>query len=90
MSSVLKNETVIETPGDVDGVLDLCHVLIKDQTDAVGGSAVKDVKEIRRQGPYVVEKEDTAEEQGWVARMVHLFRAESLAVQFEVGFTDPG
>ena len=90
VSSVLKNETVIETPGDVDGVLDLCHVLIKDQTDAVGGSAVKDVKEIRRQGPYVVEKEDTAEEQGWVARMVHLFRAESLAVQFEVTFTDPG
>ena len=78
---MLKNETVIETPGDVDGVLDLCHVLIKDQTDAVGA---KDVKEIRRQGPYVVEKEDTAEEQGWVARMVHLFRAESLAVQFEV------
>ena len=90
VSSVLKNETVIETPGDVDGVLDLCHVLIKDQTDAVGGSAVKDVKEIRRQGPYVVEKEDTAEEQGWVARMVHLFRAESLAVQFEVSFTDSG
>lgn len=86
VSSVLKNETVIETPGDVDGVLDLCHVLIKDQTDAIGGSGAKDVKEIRRQGPYVAEKEDTAEEQGWVARMVHLFRAESLAVQFEVGF----
>ncbi|KAF8555930.1 vacuolar protein sorting-associated protein 35 [Imleria badia] len=84
VTSVLKNETVIETPGDVDGVLDMCHVLIKDQTDAVGGSAVKDVKEIRRQGPYVVEKEDMAEEQGWVARMVHLFRAESLAVQFEL------
>ena len=84
VSSVLKNETVIETPGDVDGVLDLCHVLIKDQTDPVGGSAVKDVKEIRRQGPYVVEKEDMAEEQGWAARMVHLFRADSLAVQFEV------
>ncbi|KAG8220725.1 vacuolar protein sorting-associated protein 35 [Butyriboletus roseoflavus] len=84
VSSVLKNETVIETPGDVDGVLDLCHVLIKDQTDAIGGSAVKDVKEIRRQGPYVVEKEDMAEEQGWVARMVHLFRAESLAVQYEL------
>ncbi|KAI9462710.1 vacuolar protein sorting-associated protein 35 [Boletus coccyginus] len=84
VSSVLKNETVIETPGDVDGVLDMCHVLIKDQMDAVGGSAVKDVKEIRRQGSYVAEKEDTAEEQGWVARMVHLFRADSLAVQFEL------
>ncbi|KAF8439372.1 vacuolar protein sorting-associated protein 35 [Boletus edulis BED1] len=84
VSSVLKNETVIETQGDVDGVLDLCLVLIKDQTDVMGSSAVKDVKEIRRQGPYVMEKEDVAEEQGWLARMVHLFRAESLGVQFEL------
>jgi vacuolar protein sorting-associated protein 35 len=29
---------------------------------------------------------DLAEEQGWVARMVHLFRAEALDVQFEVSF----
>ncbi|KIJ21267.1 hypothetical protein PAXINDRAFT_164841 [Paxillus involutus ATCC 200175] len=84
VSSVLKNETIIETPGDVDGVLDLCHVLIKDQTDAVGSTGVKEVKEIRRQGPHSVEREDLAEEQGWVARMVHLFRADSLDVQFEL------
>ncbi|KAF9221315.1 vacuolar protein sorting-associated protein 35 [Gyrodon lividus] len=84
VSSVLKNETIIETPGDVDGVLDLCHVLIKDQTDAVGGTGVKEVKEVRRQGPHSVEREDLAEEQGWVARMVHLFRADSLDVQFEL------
>lgn len=31
-------------------------------------------------GKMVVE----AEEQGWVARMVHLFKSEDLAVQFEV------
>lgn len=31
------------------------------------------------------EKEELAEEQGWIARMVHLFRAQSLDVQFEVG-----
>ncbi|KAH0838761.1 vacuolar protein sorting-associated protein 35 [Lanmaoa asiatica] len=61
----------------------IAHSVVS-STDAVGGSAVKDVKEIRRQGPYVVEKEDMAEEQGWVARMVHLFRAESLGVQFEL------
>jgi hypothetical protein len=41
-------------------------------------------KDMRRQGPYIVEREEMAEEQGWVARMVHLFRAESLDVQFEV------
>jgi len=90
VSSVLRNETVIEAPEDVDGVLELCHVLIKDQTDSGAPPAVNghqtnlNVRETRRQGPYFMEREEMAEEQGWVARMVHLFRAESLDVQFEL------
>ncbi|KAF7338538.1 Vacuolar protein sorting-associated protein 35 [Mycena venus] len=92
ISSVLKNETIVETPEDVDGVLELCHVLIKDQSDAAsGGSAINgthpSMKDMRRHGPYSVEREEMAEEQGWVARMVHLFRADSLDVQFERGDT---
>lgn len=99
---MLKNETIIESPEDVDGVLELCHVLIKDQTDnasasrmaSAGGPGVNGQTpgvnsvnvNIRKQGPHFVEREETAEEQGWVARMVHLFRAESLDVQFEVCF----
>ncbi|EMD41515.1 hypothetical protein CERSUDRAFT_110069 [Gelatoporia subvermispora B] len=87
VSSVLKNETIIETPEDVNGILELCHVLIKDQTDATGGlgSHVQhpSIKDGRGRGqPH--EREELAEEQGWVARMVHLFRAESLDVQFEL------
>ena len=39
---------------------------------------------MRRQGPYFVERGEIAEEQGWIARMVHLFRAESLDAQYEV------
>ena len=31
IASVLKNETVIETPEDVRGILELCQVLIRDQ-----------------------------------------------------------
>ncbi|KAH7907427.1 vacuolar protein sorting-associated protein 35, partial [Hygrophoropsis aurantiaca] len=92
ISSVLKNETIIEAPEDVDGVLELCHVLIKDQSDASGqigsstsgGSSGSVAKDMRRQGPYHLEREDLAEEQGWVARMVHLFRADALDVQFEL------
>ncbi|TFK71730.1 vacuolar protein sorting-associated protein 35 [Pluteus cervinus] len=85
ISSVLKNETIIESPEDVHGVLELCHVLIKDQSDAAGSSSSQQsVKELRRQGPYSVEREEMAEEQGWVARMVHLFRSDSLDVQFEL------
>ena len=88
VSSVLKNETFIEAPEDVDGVLELCHVLIKDQTDSGAPPAPNglqaNIRDVRRQGPYFMEREEMAEEQGWVARMVHLFRAESLDVQFEV------
>ncbi|KDQ53008.1 hypothetical protein JAAARDRAFT_162246 [Jaapia argillacea MUCL 33604] len=91
ISSILKNETVVETPEDVDGVLELCHVLIKDQSD-FGGSAgsanggIPSLKDGRRThaSSFYLEREEIAEEQGWVARMVHLFRAESLAVQFEL------
>lgn len=83
ITSVIRNETVIETPEDVNGVLELCHVLIKDQTDGLLPSAPKDP---RRQGSYRVDREELAEEQGLVARMVHLLRAESLSVQFEVRF----
>jgi vacuolar protein sorting-associated protein 35 len=88
ISSVLKNETIVEAPEDVDGVLELCHVLIKDQSDStsnpVNGTGNQSSTNMRRQGPHFVEREEMAEEQGWVARMVHLFRAESLDVQFEL------
>ncbi|EIN13275.1 vacuolar protein sorting-associated protein 35 [Punctularia strigosozonata HHB-11173 SS5] len=80
ISSVLKNETVIETPEDVDGILELCHVLIKDQADVAGTSGGPG----DRRGPYYLEREEMAEEQGWVARMVHLFRSDALDVQFEL------
>lgn len=83
ITSVLKNETIIEAPDDVDGVLELCHVLIKDQTDSAAPQSAG-AKEVRRQGPYHTEREDLAEEQGWVARMVHLFRADSLDIQFDL------
>jgi len=71
----------------VNGVLDLCHVLIKDQSDSGlfsgATSQQQGNKDPRRQGPYP-DREDIAEEQGWVARMVHLFRADSVDTQFEV------
>lgn len=91
ISSVLKNETIIEAPEDVNAILELCHVLIKDQSDSSQGTnSQSNVKDVRRAGPYHHgEREEIAEEQGWVARMVHLFRADSLDVQFEVCFQIP-
>jgi vacuolar protein sorting-associated protein 35 len=65
----------------VHGILELCQVLIREQPDAAllppgaGG----------RRGAFGgSERDDVAEEQGWIARMVHLFRSESLGTQFEV------
>lgn len=74
VSSVLKNNTLIETTVDVEGVLGLCAVLIRDQKDATGAQGPA----ARRQP---VDLREMAEEQGWVARMVHLFRSEDLATQ---------
>jgi vacuolar protein sorting-associated protein 35 len=79
VGSVLKNETVIESAADVDGVLDLCHVLVKDQGDAGAPAPAP-----RGAPSFYLEREDLAEEQGWVARMVHLFRADALDVQYEL------
>ena len=80
VASVLKNETIIETPEDVRGVLKLCQVLIRDQLDTIPGKQAQPA----RRTPYIADREELAEEQGWVARMVHLFRSENLDVQFEV------
>ena len=41
----------------------------------------------QRRPQYHTEREEIAEEQGWVARMVHLFRTDVLDVQFEVRFS---
>lgn len=38
-----------------------------------------------RRGIQAYDAEELAEEQGWVARMVHLFRSDDLEVQFQVG-----
>lgn len=91
VSSVLKNETLLSTPEDVDGILDLCSTLVKDQRDAVsstaylhgggGGGTYYDGRGGRglRPGqmptPSRHDLEEIAEEQGWLARMIHLFRA---------------
>ncbi|WWC86333.1 uncharacterized protein L201_001206 [Kwoniella dendrophila CBS 6074] len=79
VSSVLKNNTLIDSSEDVSGVLGLCAVLVKDQKDStIGGGAPT------RRGGQQVDIRELAEEQGWVARMVHLFKSDDLATQFEL------
>jgi vacuolar protein sorting-associated protein 35 len=74
--SILNNNTIISTPDDVEGVLSLIRVLIKEgaQTSPMPGP---------NQRPS--ESEETIEEQGWLARMVHLFTdKESAETDFEI------
>lgn len=76
--SLLRNETKIVTPENLDGVLSILSVLIKEgmQTPASypGGPT--------RRG--AVETEETVEEQGWLARIVHLIRAPDNTTQFQL------
>lgn len=76
VSSVLKNNTIIDTPDDVTGVLGLCAVLVRDTKENAAMAGRRTQVDLR----------ELAEEQGWVARMVHLFKSDNLTTQFEVGF----
>lgn len=91
VSSVLKNETIIETPEEVNGVLDLMDVLIRDQKDAPGAgpgvvspvSSTSYGRGRKAEREYSsIELEELAEEQGWLARMIHLFRSDDPDRQF--------
>lgn len=118
--SVLRNETIMSTPEDVSGVLDLCSPIIRDHKDAVmggmphggihmgaGGSAQggyggayghysagdprmaqgmygAGARGMGRHHMMQYDMEEMAEEQGWIARMIHLFRADELETQFSL------
>ncbi|GAA6014446.1 hypothetical protein JCM10207_001609 [Rhodosporidiobolus poonsookiae] len=107
VASVLKTETVLESPDDVEGIFELCATLVRDQKDRPSGpglnsgmGASQGGAQNGQNGAYgarsmglgmergasggyagVVEQE-MAEEQGWVARMVHLLRAKDEETQF--------
>jgi vacuolar protein sorting-associated protein 35 len=102
VSNILKKETVISTPEEVKGILELCHVLMKDQKDAsIGGGMqmrgsmpgqLNAHQGMQGRGMMrgmsgrgsAYDMEEMAEEQGWIARLVHLFRSDEDDVQFKV------
>ncbi|KAK9367768.1 vacuolar protein sorting-associated protein 35 [Lipomyces kononenkoae] len=94
--SILKNYTKIETPEDVEGVAELLRVIIKEgqqpsvpfsnntaaavapQAATNGGAANATNK--RKDA----ETDETVEEQGWLARIVHLIQSDIPDVQFRM------
>jgi vacuolar protein sorting-associated protein 35 len=74
VNSILKHGTILETTEDVNGILDMCSVLVRDQKDGP------------RAGSFVSrqDEEEFFEEQSWMARLIHLFQSESADEQFMV------
>ncbi|KAF9364160.1 Vacuolar protein sorting-associated protein 35 [Mortierella sp. NVP85] len=81
VGSILKNETVISTPDDVNGILELCAVMIRDQKDGGHNSSPFRSTRNSRNESGNVDLEEFAEEQGQLARIIHLFKSDDADTQ---------
>ncbi|CAK4032799.1 vacuolar sorting-associated 35 [Lecanosticta acicola] len=76
--NLLRNETKITTTANLEGVLSILSVLIKEGMQPPSGYPGGPV----RRG--AVETDETVEEQGWLARIVHLIKGEDNTTQFKL------
>ncbi|KAF9434971.1 Vacuolar protein sorting-associated protein 35 [Entomortierella beljakovae] len=81
VASILKNDTIISTPEEVNGILDICAVMVRDQKD--GGHNSNPFRSTRsnRNESGSVDPEEFAEEQGKLARIIHLFKSDDADTQ---------
>ncbi|KAA8914302.1 vacuolar protein sorting-associated protein 35 [Sphaerosporella brunnea] len=80
VQSILKNQINISTPENAEGVFNLVRVLIREgQQQPAGYPGVQS----RRTGRDL-ETDETMEEQGLLARMVHLLYNEKNEIQFQL------
>ncbi|KAF4344141.1 vacuolar sorting VPS35 [Fusarium beomiforme] len=75
--TLLKNQTKISTTEQLENVLEVLKVLIKE-----GSQAPQGYPGVTQRRP--VETDETMEEQGWLARIVHLLHAEDNDTQFKL------
>jgi vacuolar protein sorting-associated protein 35 len=76
--SLIRNQTKITTVENLDGVLEIVKVLIKEGTQQPQGYPGGPIQR------KAMETEETIEEQGWLARIVHLFQGTNNDTQFKV------
>ncbi|KAG0057555.1 Vacuolar protein sorting-associated protein 35 [Gryganskiella cystojenkinii] len=81
VGSILKNETILSTPEDVNGILEICSVMIRDQKDGGHNSSPFRNSRNNRGESGSVDPEEFAEEQGQLARIIHLFKSDDADVQ---------
>ncbi|KAL8301509.1 hypothetical protein RB593_000357 [Gaeumannomyces tritici] len=77
--NLLRNHTLISTPEQLENVLEVMKVLIKEGSHPPAG--YPGVVQPRQRA---TETEETMEEQGWLARMVHLLHSENNDIQFRL------
>ncbi|KAL2022830.1 hypothetical protein VTK56DRAFT_4361 [Thermocarpiscus australiensis] len=77
--NLLKNHTLISTPGHLENVLEILKVLIKEGSQAPAG-----YPGVVQPRARPVETDETLEEQGWLARLVHLIHSEDNDTQFRL------
>ncbi|KAK3938155.1 vacuolar protein sorting-associated protein 35 [Diplogelasinospora grovesii] len=77
--TLLKNQTRISTPAQLENVLEVLKVLIKEGSQAPAG-----YPGVVQPRARAVETDETMEEQGWLARLVHLLHSEDNDTQFRL------
>ncbi|KAK0637023.1 vacuolar protein sorting-associated protein 35 [Bombardia bombarda] len=76
---LLKNQTSIATTTQLENVLEILKVLIKEGSQAPAG-----YPGVVQPRARALETDETMEEQGWLARLVHLLHAEDNDTQFRL------
>ena len=76
--SILRNRTNISTVGNLEGVIEILRVLVKEGIQQPGG--YPGVPSQRRG----METDETIEEQGWIARIVHYINATDNDTQLKL------
>jgi vacuolar protein sorting-associated protein 35 len=76
--NLLQNQIKIDSEDGLKAILEVLRVIIKEGTQQTSGYPGGP---LQRKG---AETEETVEEQGWLARIVHLLQAESNDTQFKV------
>lgn len=77
--SLLRNQTKITTVENLESVMDILKVLIKEGIQQPQGYPGGPVQR------KAMETEETIEEQGWLARIIHLTQGPDNDTQFKVG-----
>jgi vacuolar protein sorting-associated protein 35 len=79
VKNLLKNQTPITTTTQMENVLEILKVLIKEGSHPPAG-----YPGMVQQRPRAIETDETIEEQGWLARLVHLLQGEDNDTQFRL------